>query len=173
MISQKMIETLNKQLNKEFYSSYLYLNISNYFYDRDLDGYGNYFAVQSQEEQAHAHLIRDYIIYQGAKVELEAIQKPTENLKDLKQVLDLVVAHERGITQSIYNIYGMAEDERDYATRQYFDWFVKEQVEEENTAEAMVKRFDLFGQDAKGLMQLDNELKSVTFTAPAKLVVIN
>ena len=104
MISQNMIEMLNKQLNKEFYSSYLYLNISNYFYDRDLDGYGNYFSVQSQEEQAHAHLIRDYIIYQGAKVQLEAIQKPTENLKDIKQVLELVQAHERGITQSIYNI---------------------------------------------------------------------
>jgi len=173
MISEQMVEALNKQLNKEFYSAYLYLNISNYFYNQDLNGYGNYFTVSAQEEEAHASLIRDYLIYQGAMVELEAIQKPAVNLSDVKQILELVVAHERGITKSIYEIYTLAEAEKDYATRQYLDWFVKEQVEEESQAEAMVKRYELFGKEGKGLMQLDNELKAAVFTAPAKLVTID
>ncbi len=167
MLDKKVVELLNQQINKEFYSSYLYLDFSNYYYDNGLDGFGNWFKVQMQEENAHAMLFVQYLQNNGESVILEAIDKPAVQLTDAKTVLEETLKHEQYVTSLIHNLYDAAYSVKDFRTMQFLDWFVKEQGEEEKNADDLIKKFTLFGNDPKSLYMLDNELASRVYTAPS------
>ena len=167
MLSAKVVELLNNQVNAEFYSAYLYLDMANYYKNEGLDGYYNWYKVQAQEERDHALLFMDYLQQNGVEVVLEAIAKPDKVFKAFIDPLKAGAEHERLVTSLIHDIYAAAYEEKDFRTMQFLDWFVKEQAEEEDNADDMVKKFELFGNDSKGLYQLDNELKSRVYSAPS------
>ena len=170
MLSKKVLELLNTQVNKEFYSAYLYLDMANYYKNEGLNGFYNWYKVQAQEERDHALLFMDYIQQNGEAVVLEAIDKPDKEFKEFIDPLKEGDKHERYVTGLIHSIYGAAYEEKDFRTMQFLDWFVKEQAEEEDTADDLIKKFQLFGSDSKGLYMLDNELASRTYAAPSLTV---
>ncbi len=167
MLDKKVVELLNQQVNKEFYSAYLYLDFSNYYYDNGLDGFGNLYKVQAQEERDHAMLFIQYLQNNGEKVALEAIDKPAVVLESAKAVLAEGLKHEQYVTSLIHNIYDAAYSVKDFRTMQFLDWFVKEQGEEETNADNLVKKFELFGDDPKSLYMLDSELGARVYSAPS------
>ena len=127
MLDKKVVELLNQQVNKEFYSAYLYLDFSNYYYDQGLDGFGNWYKVQAQEERDHALLMIQYLQNNGERVVLEAIDKPAVELTSAKVVLAEGLKHEQYVTSLIHNIYDAAYTVKDFRTMQFLDRFVKEQ----------------------------------------------
>jgi ferritin len=167
MLNAKVAELINTQINKEFYSAYLYLDFSNFFYDEGLDGFGNWYKIQAQEERDHAMLFLEYLQNNGHKPVLEAIAKPDKELKKAEEVLEFGLEHEQYVTSLINDIYGAAYEVKDFRTMQFLDWFVKEQGEEEKNAEDLIKKFDLFGTDAKALYMLDQELAARVYAAPS------
>ena len=166
-MEKRVAELLNQQINKEFYSAYLYLDMSNYYADLDLDGFANYYLVQAQEERDHAMLFLKYMQEVGLKVTLEAIDKPDKVFHDPMDPLVIAAEHERYVTALINDIYHECYEVRDYRTMKFLDWFVDEQREEEKNADSMVNRFKLFGHDAKGLYSLDQEFAGRVYTAPS------
>lgn len=167
MLNPKIAKMLNDQVNKELHSSYLYLDMANYYYDNNLNGFGNWFDVQTEEEKAHGMLFIQYLRNNGVEIELKEIPAPTLKYKNFKEPLEAAFEHERYITASINEIYAEAYLVKDFRTMQFLDWFVKEQGEEEQNSDDLCKRYDLFGTDPKGLYLLDNELSGRTFTAPS------
>lgn len=167
MLNTKVVELLNQQVNKEFYSAYLYLDFSNYYYDNGLDGFGNWYRVQAQEERDHAMLFIQYLQNNGEKVVLDAIEKPSVTLDSAKSILSEGLKHEQYVTSLIHNIYDAAYSVKDFRTMQFLDWFVKEQGEEETNADNLVKKYELFGDDPKSLYMLDNELGGRVYSAPS------
>ena len=167
MLDKKVVELLNQQVNKEFYSAYLYLDFSNFYYDEGLDGFGSWYRIQAQEERDHAMLFVQYLQNNGEKVVLEAIDKPAVERTGAKAVLEEGLRHERYVTGLIHEIYDKAYSVKDFRTMQFLDWFVKEQGEEETNAEGLVKKFELFGDDPKSLYMLDNELGARVYSAPS------
>ncbi len=167
MLDKKVVELLNQQVNKEFYSAYLYLDFSNYYYDQGLDGFGNWYKIQAQEERDHAMLFVQYLQNNGEKVVLEAIAKPSVDITGAKAVLEEGLKHEQYVTSLINDIYEAAYNIKDFRTMQFLDWFVKEQGEEETNADNLIKKFELFGGDPKSLYMLDNELGGRVYTAPS------
>ena len=166
-MDKKVIELLNDQINKEFYSAYLYLEISNYFSDLDLDGFASWYYIQAQEERDHAMLFLKYLQQNGIKPVLKTIDAPVEDFKTAIDPLLKGAEHERYVTDLIHNIYDAAYSVKDFRTMQFLDWFVKEQLEEEKTADDMIKKMELFGNDSKGLYSLDSEYAARIYTAPS------
>ena len=165
-MNEKIAELLNDQINKELYSAYLYLDMSNYYDDLDLDGYSNYYMIQAQEERDHAMMFLKYMQDNGLKVTLKAIDKPDKVFENVLDPLVIAAEHERYVTSLINNIYHEAHQAKDYRTMKFLDWFVNEQMEEEDSADTMINRYKLFGQDAKGLYLLDQEYMARVYTAP-------
>ena len=166
-MNEKIAALLNDQINKEFYSAYLYLDMANYYDAQDLDGYANYYMVQAQEERDHALLVMKYMQNNGLKVTLEAIGKPDKQFDSLIAPLEIAAEHERYVTALINNIYHEAHQAKDYRTMKFLDWFVDEQMEEEENADKMISRYNLFGSDPKGLYLLDQEYAARVYTAPS------
>lgn len=167
MLDTKVTELLNQQINKELYSAYLYLDFSNYYYEQGLDGFGSWYRIQAQEERDHAMLFVQYLLNNGEKIVLEAIDKPAVELTGAKAVLEEGLKHERYVTSLIHGIYDAAYSVKDFRTMQFLDWFVKEQGEEETNADNLVKKFELFGGDPKSLYMLDSELGGRVYAAPS------
>ena len=166
-MNDKIASLLNQQINKEFYSAYLYLDMSNFYDGLDLDGYANYYMIQAQEERDHALLFMKYMQNNGLKVTLEAIGKPDKTYASPMDPLEAAAEHERYVTSLINNIYHEAHQAKDYRTMKFLDWFVDEQMEEEDNADSMISRFKLFGSDSKGLYLLDQEYAGRVYTAPS------
>ena len=166
-MDRKVADLLNQQVNKEFYSAYLYLDMANYYIDLDLDGFGNWYTIQAQEERDHAMLFVQYLQNNGEKVTLEAIDKPDKVFETPLDPLVAAAEHERYVTDLIHKIYEAAYEVKDFRTMQFLDWFVKEQGEEETNAEGLIKKFELFGGDPKSLYMLDSELGARVYTAPS------
>ena len=167
MLDQKVAKLINEQINKELYSAYLYLDFSIYYEDLGLDGFANWYNIQAQEERDHAMLMLQYLQNNDVPVTLETVAKPDKELKDKLEVLKLALEHEQYVTSLINDIYEAAMAVKDYRTMQFLDWFVKEQGEEEKTAEDLVKKMELFGGDAKGLYMLNSEMAARTYSAPS------
>ena len=166
-MNAKVHELLNQQINKEFYSAYLYLDFSNYFEDAGLDGFANWYKIQAQEERDHAMLFYQYLQNENQKVTLEAIPKPDKAITCHMDVLKAGLEHEEYVTSLINDIYAAAYEVKDFRTMQFLDWFVKEQGEEEENADKLVNKFKLFGDDPKSLYLLDQELATRVYTAPS------
>ena len=151
---------LRDQINKECYSAYLYLAMSNYYYGENLDGFGHWFEVQAREEQEHAMKILKYLQDNGVKVELAAIAAPGADFSDYRAPLTAALKHEQYVTSLIHAIYKQARDSDDFRACQFLEWFVAEQGEEEKSTADLIAKFDLLGGDAKGLYLLNAELKN-------------
>ena len=166
-MNEKVRELLNQQINKEFYSAYLYLDFSNYFEDRGLDGFANWYMIQAQEERDHAMLFYTYLQNENQKVTLEAIDKPDKIFSCDMDVLKAGLEHEEYVTSLIKDIYAAAYEVRDFRTMQFLDWFVKEQGEEETNANDLITKMELFGSDPKSLYMLNQELGARVYSAPS------
>ena len=166
-MDKKVHDLLNQQINKEFYSAYLYLEFSNYFEDRGLDGFANWYMIQAQEERDHAMLFYRYLQNENEKVTLEAIDKPTVTINEDMDVLEAGLKHEKYVTSLINDIYAAAHNVKDFRAMQFLDWFVKEQGEEETNANDLITKMELFGGDPRGLYLLNQELKARVYSAPS------
>jgi len=167
MLNATVATLLNEQINKEFYSAYLYLDFANYYQDIGLEGFANWYTVQAQEERDHAMLFLKYLQNNGEKVSLLAIEKPDKTFRDNMEPLQAGYEHEQYVTSLIHTIYDAAYSVKDFRTMQFLDWFVKEQGEEETNADNLIKKMELFGGDAKSLYMLDNELGQRIYAAPS------
>lgn len=169
LINNKVAEKLNDQLNLEIFSSYLYLEIANYFVEEGLDGFANWMDIQVQEELDHAKLILNYLHENDVKVRLDKIDNPTRDYEKHIEALEEVLDHEKLITRSIHDIYDVAFSEKDFRSLKFLDWFVEEQGEEEANASELITKYELFGDEKKGLYLLDKELGQRVHVAPAAL----
>lgn len=167
MLNEKVAQLLNTQVNKEFYSAYLYLDMANYYKEEGLGGFGTWYTIQAQEERDHAMLFIQYLQNNNGKVVLEAIDKPDIEFDAFDKPLREGLKHEQYVTGLIHTIYDAAYTEKDFRTMQFLDWFVKEQGEEETNAEDLIKKYELFGNDSKGLYMLDSELAQRVYSAPS------
>ena len=166
MLKKKIEDALNAQVNAELWSAYLYLSMSLYFEHDGKNGFANWFRIQFQEEQAHALALMDYLNARDAKVVLQPIAEVPSTWESPKAAFEATLEHERTVTASINNLYAMAEEEKDFATRQKLNTFVAEQVEEEETVRQILDDLNLVGEDGTGLLQIDRELGARVFTAP-------
>jgi len=169
MLNNKITEAINAQINAELWSAYLYLSMAMQFEADGHAGFANWFKIQFKEEQAHAEIFMSYVNSRGGRVELKPIDAvPTEWGCPLCAFKD-TLAHEQKVTALINDLYSLAEAEHDYATRGMLDWFVKEQIEEEETAQKMIDRLKLIGDNGLGLYMMDQELGARVYNAPAPL----
>lgn len=166
-MDQTVSKLLNDQINKEFYSAYLYLDMANFYSSKGLDGFSNWFEIQAKEEQDHAMLMYQYLHNNDETVTLEAIAKPDKVYGTLTDPLNATLEHEKYVTSLIHNIYAAAQSVNDYRTIQFLDWFVKEQGEEEKNATDLILKMELFGSDSKGLYMLNSELAGRVYSAPS------
>lgn len=167
MLDKKVRDLINEQITNEFYSAYLYLDFANYYYDQGLDGFAHWYDIQAQEERDHALLMRTYLHNNGETVSFGVVDKPDKEYKDPEDPLHFSMEHEHFITGKINQIYKAAQDVNDFRTMQCFDWFVKEQGEEEKNSDDLIKKYRLFGHDPKGLYALNQELLARVYTAPS------
>lgn len=167
MLNETVAKLLNEQVRKEFESAYLYLDMANYYSSEGLTGFENWFYIQTQEERDHAILFRTYLLNNDEKVRLEPISGPDGVYADFAAPLQKTLAHERSVTASINQIYAAALELKDYRTLEFLNWFIKEQGEEEKNAADLIQKYKLFGGDAKGLYQLDQELNARVYAAPS------
>lgn len=169
MLSKKLEEALNAQINAEFWSAYLYLSMSAYFEAEGKSGFANWFKVQFKEEQAHAEIFMNFVHNRGGRVILKPIDAVETNWASPLDVFKSTLEHERKVTSLINNLYALAEEEHDYATRSMLTWFVDEQVEEEKNVQEYIDHLSLIGDNGFGIYQLDKELATRVFNIPAPL----
>lgn len=158
MISKKMEQALNEQLNFEIYSAYVYLAMSAHCESKGLKGFANWFYIQYQEEMTHAMKFYNFILDKSAEVELDAIDKPKKEYTDLIAIFKETLAHEQEVTARIYKLVDMAIDERDHGTNAFLQWFVTEQVEEEASVNQIIDKLKLVEGNGNGVFMLDAEL---------------
>lgn len=160
MLTKRVADQLNDQVTKEFYSAYLYLEMYNYFMDQAMEGFAHWFLEQSREECAHALKILAYLHQEGSKVDLKEIPQPELDADNPMEVLLEALSHEESVTESIHRIYDEACQLKDFRTRQFLDWFVEEQAEEEDAARKLVTDLQRVSDSQAGWMLLDRELST-------------
>lgn len=170
MLNKETSQLINEQINKEFYSAYLYLGISSYYTSKNLNGFANWFYVQAQEERDHAMLFVKYLQNNSVEVILMDIAASTEKYTDFARPLEATLDHERIVTASINNIYASSMAAKEFRTMQFLDWFIKEQGEEEKNSEELIQKYELFGKDGKGLYMLDTELAARIYMPPTLVI---
>ncbi len=166
MLSDKVQDSLNKQLNAELYSSYLYLSMSAYFHSINLRGSANWMRVQAQEELLHATKFYDFVNERDGRVVLRPVEGPPSEWASPLAAFEDVYRHEQKVTGLINGLVDLSIAERDHATNNFLQWFVAEQVEEESSANDVVQQLKLLGEDRNGLFMLDRELAQRVFTPP-------
>ena len=166
-MNNKVSALLNEQIQKELYSAYIYLDMANYYAEEGLEGFANWFYVQAQEEMDHAMLFRTYMLNNGQRITLLALDAPKAGYAGFDVPLQAALAHEEYVTASIHTIYEAAAEAKDYRAMEFLNWFIKEQGEEEKNAGDLIKKYQLFGREAKGLYALDQELKTRAYAAPS------
>jgi ferritin len=158
MIAKSIEAALNKQVNREFYSAYLYLAMSSYFETISLRGFAKWMRIQAKEERAHALKIYDFLIARGGRVTLDAIEAPKAKWTSAGKVFEETYAHEQKVTAMINNLVDVAIKEKDHATFEMLQWFVKEQVEEEANASDILNQIRIVGDVPGHLFYLDHHL---------------
>ena len=167
MISKKMEKALNGQLNAELYSAYLYLSMAAYFESADLAGFANWMRVQDAEERLHAMKFYDYIIERGGRVTLGPIEAPPSNWDSPLAVFEATLTHEQKVTGMINDLMDLAREEKDNASKIFLQWFVNEQVEEEDNVGKVLGQLKLIKDSPQALFMMDREMGQRVFTPPA------
>ena len=163
MLTDRMHKALNDQLQAEFYSAYLYLSMAAYFDDKGLEGMANWMTIQFQEEQSHALKFYRYITERGGRVELAAIEKPTQDWDSPVAAFEGALEHEQMVSGLINNLADLAISEKDHATHNMLQWYIAEQVEEEANVDAIVNQLKMIGGEGHGLFMIDREMKGRVF----------
>ncbi|ACL26644.1 ferritin [Chloroflexus aggregans] len=162
MLSEKILQALNRQITYEYAASYTYLATAAYFESLSLTGFAHWFRVQSEEEREHALRFFDYVNDRGGRVMLGAIDEPQNEFASPLDAFEYALAHEQRVTASINAIYALAAQENDYATMSMLKWFIDEQVEEEKSVDEIIRHLKLVGDDGVGLLLLDRQLAERT-----------
>ena len=157
-LSKTMQDAINKQINEELASAYIYLSMAAYCESINLPGFAKWMRAQTNEEMEHAMKFFNFVQSRGGRVVLEAIEKPPVEFDGPVDVFEKTLAHEQYITGCIHNLYGMAVKENDYASLSTLQWFVDEQVEEEETAGGILETLKMAGDSAQGLLMMDRYL---------------
>lgn len=166
MLDEKMQEALNFQMNRELYSAYLYLAMAAYFEDQDLPGFGNWMRVQAQEELSHAMKFYDYLVQRGARAVMADIEAPPSEWESATAVFEQVYEHEQIVTGLINQLVDLAQELSDHATHNFLQWYVAEQVEEEESASGALQKVKMAGESGSGLYLVDQELAQRVFHPP-------
>jgi ferritin len=166
MLSKKLKDAINEQINREFYSEYLYLSMEAYCRSIDLDGVANFFHVQTLEEHAHGMKMYNFLIDRGARMILKKIEAPQTEFKSVVELFEKTLEHEKSVTKCINDLMDIAVKENDHAVVSFLKWFVDEQVEEEATDLRILNRLKLVKGEGHGLLMIDSELAARTFTPP-------
>ncbi len=168
MISKKLEGAINYQINRELFSEYYYLSMASYFNSIGLSGFENFFLIQVEEERFHAMKMYKFLNEKGGKVTLQAIEQPKIEFKSPLEVFELAHDHEKLVSKLINELMDLAIQENDHAARNHLNWFVDEQVEEEDSMNTIVNKLKLIDGEGYGLLMLDKELGLRIFTPPAK-----
>lgn len=158
MIGKAMQDAMNEQINKEFFSSYLYLSMAAYFEERNLSGFAHWMRMQADEERGHAMKFYDFIVNRGGRVVLKGIDAPKTDWSSSLEVAQEVADHEAKVTASIYSLYELAMQEKDYPAQTMLQWFISEQVEEEKNAAEIVSNLRLIEERGTAVLMLDKQL---------------
>ena len=158
MLSKKLENAINKQINAELWSAYLYLSMSNHYTHEGLSGVANWFTLQFHEEQEHAMKFMEYMAARGSKVELQPIEKVDTSWSTLKEAFEETLAHEKVVTGLINDLVTLAREEKDYATENMLQWFISEQVEEEESVQEILDALNLIGDKGHAIYMFDKEL---------------
>ncbi len=169
MLSEKLHDAINAQINAEFWSAYLYLSMSMDAENKGLKGVANWFSIQFQEEQDHARILINYLLSRGAEVKLQPIAEVPTAWDSSLEMFRQTLVHEQKVTAMIHNLAAIAADDRDYASSNMLVWFINEQVEEEENARAMISAFDAVEGNKVGLYMLDKELAARTYVQASPL----
>lgn len=167
MIDQSINDALNKQINEEFYSAYLYLAMSAYCEEIGLSGFANWMHMQYQEELAHAEKLYQYVNDRDGRVTLQRIEAPPVKWESPLALFEAALGHEETITQQINQLTALALDKADHATHVFLQWFINEQVEEEKTARDIIQDLKRVANSADGIFIIDRELAQRTAEASA------
>lgn len=174
MINERIEKLLNEQVQKEFYSAYLYLSFEAYFTSRNLNGFAHWFRVQAMEERDHAIIFINYLNQVGGRLKLQQLDAPDWDFKSIEEIIIKQLEHERFVTKSIYIIVDQAIEEHDHKTNSFLKWFIDEQVEEEANAEQNLNKIRLVGEnDGRGILMLDAEMAARVYVIPAPLAAGN
>jgi ferritin len=168
MLSEKMAAELNKQVQYELYSGHLYLAMAAYCDSKDLEGFANFFIVQEQEERFHAMKIYRYIVDQGNDVKIFGLDEPGGEYESMEHLFDSSWKHEQFVSRRFNELMALAKEENDFATQNFLQWFIGEQVEEEAGMLSILKKIQLVEGKGHGMLMIDNELAGRTFTPPAE-----
>lgn len=166
MISEKIQEALNGQINAELYSAYLYLSMEAYFQSQNLPGFASWMRVQTQEELTHAMKIYDFLNERGGRVILKSITEPQAEWQSPLAAFEAAYKHEQKVTGLINDLVNLALDEKDHATNSFLQWFVNEQVEEESSADEVVQKIKMVDKAPGAMFMIDKELGQRVFTPP-------
>jgi ferritin len=166
MISERLFDELNKQMNYEFQSAHIYLAMAAYCASQDLDGFTNFFTVQAEEEKFHAMKFFNFINEMGGRIHFTGIANPRNEFESVLDVFNAAAEHERSVTSRIYNLMDIATEEREHATISFLKWFIDEQVEEEAMVGNIIKKLQRIGNDPHALYSLDTELAARVFNPP-------
>ncbi len=169
MISDRMLKTMNEQIAKEFYSGYMYLEMAAYFEEAGLEGMASWMRIQAQEEECHAMIFFNYVNEQGGRVRLGGVDEPPHEYDSPLDVFEKGLEHEKKVTASINNLVDIAIEEKDHASRSFLNWFVDEQVEEEDGFNRVASKLKLVKADSNALFMIDKELGARVFNIPAPL----
>ncbi|MBE7712943.1 MAG: ferritin [Cyanobacteria bacterium SIG26] len=167
MISDKIRDILNEQINKEFYSAYLYLSMSAYFSEIGMYGFSNWTKVQSKEEIDHGMILFEYVLGRNSQIHLGQISTPNFDMNSPLEVFEQIYQHERSITSAIDAVANMTEGECDLATRNFIDWYLNEQIEEEAAVLRIISKLKTFGSEKSALYLIDKELSQREYESPS------
>lgn len=165
MLSKKLTDALNEQMNYEFYSAHVYLATAAYCSAKSLDGFANFFLVQAEEERYHAMKFYNFINDMGERASISAMDQPANTFTDMLDAFEHSLSHEKEVTGRIYHLADLAMDEREHATLTFLNWFIDEQVEEEASFDTLIQRLKRIQHDSHAFEMLDIELSKRTFTA--------
>ncbi len=168
MLNKKIQNAINRQINAEIYSAYLYLSMSAYFESISLEGFASWMRMQAQEEMVHAMKFYDYVNERGSRVTLQAIDGPPTEWDSPLAVFEHTYKHEQNVTTMINNLVDLAIEKKDHATNSFLQWFVDEQVEEEASADKVLQKLKLTGDAPGALFMIDREIGSRVFTMPTE-----
>lgn len=169
MLHKKLEEAINAQINAELWSAYLYLSMSAYCHETGHTGMANWFAIQFKEEQDHAQILFNYVVSRGGRVLLAPIAEVPTEWDSVLSAFEHTLEHEQKVTSLINNLYALATELKDYATQSKLQWFVDEQVEEEETAQDIINKLRMVKDNGYGLYMIDQELAARTYTQASPL----
>jgi len=161
MLSDNLLKKLNTQVNLEFYSSNLYLQMSAWADHNGLSGTAKFLREHASEEMQHMHKIFDYIQDTGAMAELGTIDKPEINIESIRDVFEQTYEHEKFITKQINDLVDVTLQEKDFSTFNFLQWYVSEQHEEEKLFKSILDKIDIIGMDGRGLFMIDREVGNI------------